>query len=221
MAVDDNKKSLEILEAALVSCGYRVVLAGSGQEALDKARTDPPDLVLLDIMMPGLDGYRVAEELKREERTRNIPIIMLTALDDAYDRIKALQAGAEDFLTKPVHRKELAVRIRTLLKMKAYNDHLRNSRENLKNALTEKKAEIHEALESFSRFVPREFLQCLGKTNIIDVSLGDQKLLELTILFCDIRGFSSLSEKMTPQENFNQLRRGTIVTDFTGYDPCS
>lgn len=138
MAVGDNKKSLELLEAALVSF-----------------------------------GYRVAEELKREERTRNIPIIMLTALDDAYDRIKALQAGAEDFLMKPVHRKELAVRIHTLLKMKAYNDHLRNSRENLKNALTEKKAEIHEALESFSRFVPREFLQCLGKTNSIDVSLGD------------------------------------------------
>ncbi len=222
MVVDDHKKSLELLEAVLISFGYRAVLAGSGREALDKARSEPPDLVLLDIMMPGLDGYQVTEELKGDERTRNIPVVMLTALQGTYDRIKALQAGADDFLTKPVHRKELDIRIRTLLKIKAYNDHVRHSSQKLKKAHAEKKAEIHAAFESFSRFVPREFLQCLGKKNIIDVQLGDQKLRELTVLFCDIRGFSSLSEKMTPQENFNFLnsylkRMNPFIWDNKGF----
>ncbi len=205
MIVDDFEKNLILLEAILTSIGYRVIMARNGEEALEKALRKPPDLILLDIMMPKMDGYQVVRRLKEEQRTMIIPIVMLSGLKEVYNRVKALEAGADDFLTKPVNRKELESRIKSLLKVKAYNDYMRSYQEVLQERISGKTEELRTALNSFSRFVPREFLKCLNKQNISDVKLGDQALKEMAILFSDIRSFTSLSEKMTPGENFNFL----------------
>jgi len=205
LVVDDFEKSLNLLEIILTSIGYRVITARDGEEALEKALSKPPDLILLDIRMPKMDGYEVARRLKEDQRTMIIPIVMLSGLKEVNDRVKALDAGADDFLTKPVDRIELESRIKSLLKVKAYNDHMRSYQKELEERISGKTEQLRTALNSFSRFVPREFLKCLNKQNIIDVKLGDQVLKEMTILFSDIRSFSSLSEKMTPQENFNFL----------------
>ena len=98
-------------------------MAASGEEALAMVAQQPPDLILLDVMMPGMDGYEVAGQIKGNLATKNIPIIMVTALDDREGRMRGLDAGAEDFLTKPVDRAELCVRVRNLLRLKAYGDY--------------------------------------------------------------------------------------------------
>lgn len=205
MVVDDVEDNLVLFEVTLTSIGYRVIMARNGEEALEKVLSKPPDLILLDIVMPKMDGYQVARRLKEDKRTMIIPIIMLSGLTEVHDRVKAFEAGADDFLTKPVHTKELEARIKSLLKVKAYNDHMRSYQKALKEKISGKTEQLRTALSSFSRFVPTEFLKLLNRQNITDVKLGDHVLREMTILFSDIRSFTSLSEKMTPQENFNFL----------------
>ncbi len=222
MVVDDYEQNLTLLEAILSSLGYQVIIAKNGEEALEKAFKRPPDLILLDIMMPKMNGYQVARRLKKDKRTMIIPIVMLTSLNEVYDRVKALDAGADDFLTKPVHKKELEFRIKSLLKVKAYNDYMRSHQKALKSELVGKTEQLRKTLNSFSRFVPSEFLKCLEKQNILDVKLGDHALKEMTILFSDIRSFASISEKMTPQQNFNFLnsylkRMNPFIWDNKGF----
>ncbi len=101
MVVDDDHRNTRLLDAQLRGEGYDTMLAYSGEEALDQLQTRLPDLILLDIMMPGLSGFDVAGRLKMDERTKNIPIIMVTALDDRDSRLHALHLGAEEFLNKP------------------------------------------------------------------------------------------------------------------------
>jgi diguanylate cyclase len=118
LVVDDQPDNVELLEVILRWEGYLVVTAASGDEALAIVAQQPLDLILLDIMMPGLDGFQVAAMIKGNHATNNIPIIMVTALDDRNTRMLALRAGAEDFLTKPCDRGELCVRVRKLLRLK-------------------------------------------------------------------------------------------------------
>jgi CheY-like chemotaxis protein len=117
LIVDDERRNRQLLEVMLGGEGYELVSAGSGQEALEMVKSDPPDLILLDVMMPGMNGYEVAATLKVDPGTRHIPIIILTALDDRNSRIHGLSAGAEEFLTKPVNRHELCLRVRNLLRL--------------------------------------------------------------------------------------------------------
>ncbi|MFP4477564.1 MAG: HD domain-containing phosphohydrolase [Desulfatibacillaceae bacterium] len=124
LAVDDEDRNLRLMEAMLLPLGYDVGLATNGEEALCEVRDNPPDVILLDIMMPGVDGFEVARRLKAEDHTRIIPIIMVTALEAVDDRVKAYEAGADDFLTKPVDKMELKARVASALKVKAYNDHM-------------------------------------------------------------------------------------------------
>jgi PAS domain S-box-containing protein len=123
LIVDDERHNRQLLELMLRAEGFVLLAAASGEEALAMVAQEPPDLILLDIMMPEVDGYRVAEALKGRPTTRNIPIIMVSDLDDRDARMRGLQAGAEDFLTKPVDRAELCVRVRNLLRLKAYGDY--------------------------------------------------------------------------------------------------
>ncbi|MBF0590259.1 MAG: response regulator, partial [Magnetococcales bacterium] len=125
LAVDDEKINQQILAAMLKKCGYEHLIVSSGQEALELVDSYEPDLLLLDVMMPEMDGFQVVQALKKNTRTRPIPIILVTALTDRQSRIKGLSAGAEDCITKPIDGQELSIRIRNLLRLKKLNDFLR------------------------------------------------------------------------------------------------
>jgi DNA-binding response OmpR family regulator len=139
LIVDDEPFNVDYLEQALAEHGYETVNASNGQEALEKVATEAPDLILLDVMMPVMDGFTVCRILKDHEATRLIPIVIMTALDAREDRIKGIKAGADDFLTKPVHEEELLARIATALK--------------LKHTVDRKIGELHELKAHLARFV--------------------------------------------------------------------
>lgn len=127
LIVDDEFHNRELLTVLLKLEGHLTVTANSGEAALEIVAQNPPDLILLDVMMPLMDGYRVASKLKSNPATRSIPIIMVTALDDRRSKLHGLDSGAEEFLTKPIDRAELWVRVRNLLRLKKYNDLLLNN----------------------------------------------------------------------------------------------
>ena len=116
LIVDDDRHNRLLLEVMLAPDGYSIISAPTGAEALVMIAQQPPDLILLDVMMPGMDGYQVVARIKSNPATKHIPVIMLSALDDRNSRMHGLSAGAEDFLTKPVNRVELCTRVRALLR---------------------------------------------------------------------------------------------------------
>jgi two-component system cell cycle response regulator len=132
LIVDDHEDNLELLGMGLEARGFRVEKASSGQEALDRVAENPPDLILLDIMMPDLDGIQVARQIKADDRLPFIPIIMQTALDTPDDRIEGFDAGADEYVTKPVNLAVLAARVRSLLRLKSSQDELKLANERLK-----------------------------------------------------------------------------------------
>lgn len=127
LIADDNEQNRELLEAYLCDEGHEILMSEDGQKTLERARAERPDLILLDIMMPKMSGYEVCQQLRSEEETKRIPILMVTALKEMGDIEKAVAAGADDFLTKPVNRLELKTRVRSLLRVR----HLTNERDRL------------------------------------------------------------------------------------------
>ncbi len=127
LVVDDNAQNVELVTALMQVEGYEVVAAANGLEALDKVAALPPDVILLDVMMPKLDGYAVCRRLKTQAATRLVPIVMLTALGAEDARIRGIEAGADDFITKPFSRAELKARIRSLIQLKAFTDELEHA----------------------------------------------------------------------------------------------
>jgi two-component system, OmpR family, alkaline phosphatase synthesis response regulator PhoP len=127
LIADDNLQNCELLDAYLADEPYEIAMAYDGQETLAKVAEFQPDLILLDIMMPKLSGYEVCQRLRKDPATRDIPVLMVTALNEMGDIEKAVQAGADDFLTKPVNRLELLTRVKSLLRVR----HLTNERDRL------------------------------------------------------------------------------------------
>ena len=150
LCVDDEVQNLALLSAVLMPEGYEVIEAQNGEEALKKIRTEQVDIVLLDVMMPGMDGFEVCREIKRDKKYRNIPIVMITALAAKTDRIKSIEAGAEEFLSKPFDQTEVLARITMLLKVKELNDKLNSAYDNI-TSLT------NFGENSINTFNPREF----------------------------------------------------------------
>ncbi|MEW6261530.1 MAG: two-component system response regulator [Thermodesulfobacteriota bacterium] len=145
LIVDDEELNTRLIEALLRPQGYSVTLARDGEEALRKVKESPPDLILLDIMMPRMNGFEVTRRLRKDPDTRLIPVVMVTALQDVEDRVRALEVGADDFLTKPVDRMELWARVRSLLKVKEYNDHMQNYRRELEVEVAKRTEELRAA----------------------------------------------------------------------------
>lgn len=145
LVVDDDPRNTRLVQAQLSSDGYRIQVARSGEEALQQLAATLPDLILLDVMMPGMSGYEVAARIKGQERTRNIPIIIVTALDDRGSRLHALEVGAEEFLHKPIDRAELSARVRNLLRLKDYQDFLSRHNEILERQVQERTKQLADA----------------------------------------------------------------------------
>ncbi len=147
LVVDDEPVNRRVLEAMLIPLGYEVDLAKDGQEALERVHSNLPDLILLDVMMPRMDGFEVCRKLKSNPGTQPIPVVIVTALKEVEDRVQALEAGADDFLTKPVDKTELRARARSLLKVKAYHDHMLTYQQDLEWEVAQRTEELEQALE--------------------------------------------------------------------------
>lgn len=152
LCADDELINLKRLELMLSEKGYELRFSQSGQEALDQVKASLPDIVLLDIIMPGLSGYEVLLKLRADKDSQRLPVIMLTANRESDYRIKGIEAGCDDFIFKPFDKGEVLARIKTILKVKAYSDHMRNHRDELEKEVEKKTVEIKQAsLETIYR----------------------------------------------------------------------
>ncbi len=133
LVVDDLTQNNDLLEAYLTPQGYEVIKAVSGEEALAKLASNQIDLILLDVMMPGMDGFEVTRRIRQDKKNKLMPIILVTALKETEDRIKGIKAGCDDYISKPFNKMELLARIQSLLKVKAYNDLMSNYRNELES----------------------------------------------------------------------------------------
>jgi adenylate cyclase len=188
LIVDDEPLNVDYLTQELEDLGFETVSARDGQEALEKVATQSPDLILLDVMMPIMDGFAVCRILKGNDETRLIPIVIMTALDGLEDRIKGIEAGADDFLTKPVDQRELRARLQTTLA--------------LKHTVDRKLSELRRVKDHFAKFVP-EAVKRLVAANPEAPEL-DKREGDVSVLFLDISGYASLSERL-PLEFVNTL----------------
>jgi PAS domain S-box-containing protein/putative nucleotidyltransferase with HDIG domain len=151
LVVDDQPQNIELLEAYLVPQGYEIVKAANGEEALEKLSGNQIDLILLDVIMPGMDGFEVTRRVRQDDKTRLLPIILVTVLWETEDRVKGIEAGCDDFLSKPVDKTELLARVRSLLKVKAGNDLMSNYQEELESEVTRRTNELKHALENLQQ----------------------------------------------------------------------
>ncbi|WP_296449386.1 response regulator [Rhodoferax sp. UBA5149] len=145
LIVDDEERNVKLLEALLHADGHATLSASKGRDVLALAVAEQPDLILLDIMMPDMDGFETVARLKADPRTQRVPVIMVTALDDRESKLRALEAGAEEFLSKPIDRADLRVRVRNLLRLKEFGDFLANHNRILDEQVKERTAQLEEA----------------------------------------------------------------------------
>lgn len=216
LVVDDNEANVDILTTRLTAQGYGVIIAHDGEEALAKARAETPDLILLDVMMPKLDGYEVARRLKADKSLPYIPIIHVTAKADVKDVVAGLDAGGDEYLTKPLDHAALSARFRSILRVKALHDKTEEQARTLARQAAEL-AEWNKTLEErvaaqvgemerlgrLKRFLPPQVAELIvsGEQD----ALLDSHRREITVVFCDLRGFTSFAEVAEPEEVMDVL----------------
>lgn len=148
LAVDDQIQNIELLEAYLIPQGYEIIRAHNGEQALARLSGNDIDLVLLDVMMPGMDGFEVTRRIRENLSFRLLPIILVTALREIDDHVKGIEAGCDDFLSKPIDKIELLARVRALLKVKAYHDLVNDYQKKLESDIAVRTRELNQALAS-------------------------------------------------------------------------
>ena len=222
LVVDDTPANVRLLEAVLVPRGYAVVAAESGEAALELVAAQAPDLVLLDIVMPGIDGYEVCRRLRANPATEVLPVVMITS-SGTQERLRSLEAGADDFVAKPFDQAELLARVRSLLRVKQFHDvveaqaaELTEWNRTLEARVATQVSQL-ERLERLRRFLSPQIAELV-------VSSSDQTLLEshrrdVAVLFCDLRGFTAFAEVAEPEEVMTILRQfhatvGALVNRF-------
>ena len=206
LVVDDDPTNVEVLRVRLSAQGYEVITAADGDEALQRARALEPDLVLLDVMMPKLDGISVLKELKADTTPRFVPVIMVTAKAETRDIVSGLEAGGDDYITKPFEQAALVARVRSLLRIKELHDTAQLQAAQLKQQtdelsswnrlLEERVAEQLAQVERIGRlqqFLAPQVAQMIASSNAPDSPLESHRR-EVTALFCDLRGFTAFTE---------------------------
>lgn len=191
LIADDNDLSRQMISDVVATMGHELVVAEDGPSALLSARVQMPDLIILDVEMPGLTGFEVCRLLRAEEATNRIPIIMLTALHEAEDRVYGLDIGADDYLTKPFNPRELIARIEKRLRAKLEGDEMR-----LRQATIRR---------TFERFVAPQVVDKLLQDPTL-VKLGGE-MQEVTVMFADLEGFTRMSERMHPEKLLSILNK--------------
>ena len=230
LVVDDNAANLDILCARLRSRGYEILTAEDGEQALARATAEKPDLILLDVMMPKIHGVEVCRRLKADQSLPFMPIIMVTAKADSKDIVAGLEAGADDYLTKPVDQAALVARVKSMLRIKALHDTVQEQSRKLETQAAElaewnrdlerriqEKVSENERIGRLKRFVAPQIADVI-------VSSGDEALLEshrreITVVFADLRGFTAFSETAEPERIMTVLRQyheaiGALIFEY-------
>jgi class 3 adenylate cyclase len=203
LVVDDTPNNVKLLADLLAAKGYDVTRAVSGAEALERVDRERPDLVLLDVMMPGMNGYEVCRKIRENPATAVLPVVMVTALDPAQERIKGLEAGADDFLTKPINQAELLARVRSLLRIKQLYDQLDGFNRNLEAIVHEQVGQL-ERLGRLKRFFSPQLADLIVSGDAEDPLKSHRR--EITVVFLDLRGFTAFAETSEPEEVMGVLR---------------
>jgi adenylate cyclase len=203
LVVDDTPANVKLLADLLGAKGYGVVTAASGREALERVEKERPDLVLLDVVMPEMSGYEVCRRLRAAPATAVLPVVMVTALDPGQERVKGLEAGADDFLTKPIHQAELLARVRSLLRIKTLYDELRELNRTLEQRVAEQVAQL-ERLTRLKRFFSPQLAELIVAGDAEDPLRSHRR--EITVVFLDLRGFTAFAETAEPEEVMGVLR---------------
>ena len=225
LVVDDTPENLEIMTMRLQAHGYDIVTAVDGEDALDKVRSQKPDLILLDIMMPKLDGIAVTRRLKADASLPFIPIVLLTAKAGAQDIVAGLDAGGDDYLTKPVDHGPMVARVRAMLRIKELHDEVQKKTDELAilNSTLEARvaAQVGEIgrVSRLKRFLAPQLAEMIVSSH--DEGILQSHRRDIAVLFCDLRGFTAFAETAEPEEVMGLLREyhdvvGPLVHRYEG-----
>jgi class 3 adenylate cyclase len=215
LVVDDQRANAEMMAGVLRARGYDVATAADGEAALAQVSAWKPDLVVADILMPGLDGYAFCRRVRGDPETALLPVVLVTALEAPGERTRGIEAGADDFLSKPVNWDELFARVRSLLRVKALQDELRALNQHLEARVHEQVAELQQ-LSRLKRFFARPVAEAIaaGREEVLEPHRR-----EITAVFLDLRGFTSLTDRADPDEVLELLREyhvalGSLVDEY-------
>jgi len=218
LIVDDEPFNLDLLEQELTDQGYAVERAADGEEALKKVETVLPDVILLDYMMPKMNGIEVVKRLKQDEKHKGIPVILLTAKASQEDKVRGLDAGADDYVVKPFESFELLARVRSMLRLKEMHDSLEEWNRTLGEKVQRQVEEI-QRMSRFKRYLSPQITETILKNE--DESLFKSHRREITVVFLDLRGFTAFSDSAEPEEVMELLRgyhaeMGRLIFKFEG-----
>jgi class 3 adenylate cyclase/CheY-like chemotaxis protein len=225
LIVDDNVENVEILQARLTAHNYNIITAIDGEEGLAKAREERPDLILLDIMMPKMDGIEVCRHIRSDSSLPFMPIIMVTAKAGSEDIVAGLEAGGDEYLTKPVDHAALVARVKSMLRIKELHDTVNDQSIQLEewNQTLEQRVERQiielERVGRLKRYISPQLAEIVVSTEGEDFLESHRG--EITVVFCDLRGFTAFSETGEPEEVMGVLREyhnamGTLIYKYEG-----
>jgi class 3 adenylate cyclase len=204
LVADDNAANVKLLEDLLGFHGYEVEAAFDGESALASVRARVPDLMLLDVLMPGLDGYDVCRAVRADPALAMLPVVMVTALEDREERVRGLDAGADDFLSKPLNPPELVARVRSLLRIRRLYDTVQRQagqlaawNRTLEARVAEQVAHV-EKLQRLKRFFSPQLAELILAGGADDPLESHRR--EITVVFLDLRGFTAFAERAEPEE---------------------